>query len=157
MSEVAMNRRPEELNPGTRWANFFFTANYVETGIDALIQDFGSMKQWLPAVCSAEGDLRAACIWEERGHETGNPHLHGVLIFKTSSRKRPPQVANLLVDCCSLQVRPHVEICRSVPAAMAYRDKPEKAQAWEQFGDPSRQPLFFRAGERLALERGGTG
>lgn len=140
MSEVQMNRKPARENKGS---SFFLTINYQEAGIEALQADFVKISEELPDMCTSGGILEAASFWEERGLDTGNPHLHGILIFKRDHRTRCPAVANLLSDVLGLTVRPHIEPLKDLRGAIQYRDKPSKAEAWSKWTDGTRAPSFF--------------
>jgi len=48
------------------------------------------------------------------------------------------------MDTCGMRIRPHIEVCRDINAAVAYRDMPEKGEAWARFGPSDRAPRFFR-------------
>lgn len=144
MSEVTWNRRrgpPPREGPS---AKFFITANYVEAGENTLETDFVKIRENMGEVaCGPDGKLEAAMFWEERGHNTGNPHFHGILIFKRGYRTRCTWVANLLVDTLGLQVRPHIEPLKDLRGAVQYRDKPSKGEAWNKWVPNGRSPNFF--------------
>lgn len=75
--------RPKRENKNS---SFFLTINYQEKGVDVLLQDFEKITAELPDMCTSNGVLEAASFWEERGLDTGNPHLHGIMIFKREHR-----------------------------------------------------------------------
>lgn len=140
MSEVRPNKRVEREHVG---AKFFLTINYSEAGVETLHADFERIAEGLPDMCTSGGKLEAATFWEERGLETGNPHVHGILIMKREHRTRCPALANALVDVLGLQVRPHIEPLKDLQGAIKYRDKPSKAEAWNKWTDGSTSPAFF--------------
>lgn len=124
-------------------SRFFLTINYAEAGVETLLEDFHKLQDEAEVMCGPEGKLEMLSCWEERGLDTGNPHLHGIVVFKRQYRTRCPAVANLLLDVLGLRVRPHIEPLRDLPGAVRYRDKASKAEAWDKWTDGSRAPAFF--------------
>lgn len=135
-----MNEKPRREEKG---AKFFATLNYVELGEAALLEDFHKLQDNADVMTGPEGKLEVMSAWEERGLDTGNPHMHMIIVFKTAYRTRCPAVANLLIDVLGLQVRPHIEPLKDLRGAVQYRDKPSKAEAWDKWTDRSRTPAFF--------------
>lgn len=132
--------------PGQReqkGSKFFLTANYVDSGVELLHDDFHKINEYAELMCGRDGTLQMACFWEERGTHTGNPHYHGILVFKTEARTRCAAVANALIDTLGIQVRPHIEPLKDLQAAVQYRDKPEKAEAWAKWVTDGSLPAFF--------------
>lgn len=134
-----MNAKADVGN--NKHSRVFLTGNYVEEGVDALGEDLLLFEEKIGAEVGPEGMLDAACIWEERGLETGNPHYHAILIFKRQYRSRLSQIADLVCKKAGLRVWPHIEPLRDLAAAMQYRDKPSKAEAWSKWGEGL--PYFF--------------
>lgn len=154
--------REKQENKGTK---FFLTLNYVQVGIELLHEDCRRIREGVELMAGPDGCLHAAMFWEERGLTTGNPHLHGILVYKSDFRTRCAAVANALCDTLGLAVRPHVEPCKDIVAAVAYRDKASKKEAWVKWNnEPGAVPFFglmihrgalrARAPEVLALTLG---
>ncbi|AEM05801.1 REP 1 [Rodent stool-associated circular genome virus] len=123
MSEVTMwHRKKGPAKQENKGSKFFLTINYVEAGIETLKSDFQKIRDYMDVACTPNGAIEAVQFWEERGHETGNPHMHGIIMFKRSHRCRCPTVANLLVDTLGIQVRPHIEPLKDLRGAVKYRD-----------------------------------
>lgn len=144
MSEVRMNQKPQRFQ--NKESTFFLTCNYQQfedMAYDYLIQDMNKLKEALQKEID-ENRVELAVCWEERGFDTGNIHWHGIIKLPTSQRKRFQQFKQWLVELAQLKAEPHVEACRSIIAAIKYKDKPEKSQAWAKWsGDGTAEPAFF--------------
>lgn len=151
MSEVAMNHKAHRDG---RYAKFFITANYVQQGADVCLLDLQSFETNITPFFEADKKPRVilATGWEERGHDNGNPHWHGIVELHRNSRMRPLQFTEWLISTCNLNTRPHVEICRNLKQAAEYRDKQGKAELWKQYETSGRDPYFFRIDPDKLLE-----
>lgn len=101
----------------------------------------------------AEGAfVQFAMFWQEIGQETGNMHWHGIV--KIGPKKmRPLQFKNWFCQLFEEDwPEPRVEKCRSLKAAIEYRDEAGKAEAWQAYrenagiNDPQQEgydPAFF--------------
>lgn len=139
------NRRRGPV-PGQReqkGSTFFLTGNYAEAGIERLHEDLHKIHEHAELMCGEGGHMQMACFWEERGKDTGNPHYHGIIVFRREARTRCAAVANALEERLGIQVRPHIEPLRDLAAAVRYRDKPEKAEAWQKWVHDGSLPAFF--------------
>lgn len=90
MSEVTWNRKKGPVKREQPGSKYFITANYVEAGEKALLEDFEKLQDNADVMCGPEGKLQVLSFWEERGGDTGNPHMHGIIVFKTQYRCRCP-------------------------------------------------------------------
>lgn len=92
-------------------------------------------------------------LWEEYGLQTGNHHYHAILKVGRQYRKRVDAAANFLRTKAQLDVKPHVEVCRSVEAALDYRLTKAKREAWQKWcAVEGGQPRFFRHDPNRWLE-----
>lgn len=90
-----------------------------------------------------EGVVILATAWEERGKNTGNVHWHGIIKLERKHRKRFTQFKQWLVELAQLKAEPHVEACRNIAAAIGYKDKKEKKEAWIKWCGEGPEPSFF--------------
>lgn len=84
--------------------------------------------------------VELASAWEEIGTTTGNPHWHGV--FKLTRKMRPLQFKQWLLRLVPSMPGPDVEVCRNIAAAIEYKDKTAKKEAWIR-AEVGREPTFF--------------
>lgn len=147
MSEVRMNCRPaREQN---KYTTFFITCNYAnQASLDKhqlILEDLQELAEKLQPIMvespndMAEVDLASA--WEEVGTTTGNPHWHGVIKL-TKRRMRLLQFKQWLLRLLPRLPNPDVEACRSIKAAIEYKDKTGKKEAWIK-AEVGRDPAFF--------------
>ena len=169
MSEVQMNHKAQRPN---KMSSFFVTCNYAAMG-EAANERIPCDLEHLKIACEGKmtqtlGDpenyLQLATFWEERGHDTGNAHWHGIFVLTRQHRMRPQQFKAWLLSLVEELPEPHVEECKSIKAAAEYRDKPGKAEAWQKWAGTQREPAFFvlirmacykaipEAGEELILQ-----
>lgn len=90
MSEVTWNRKKGPVKREEKSAKYFITANYAEIGVEKLLEDFNKLQDEASTLCGPEGTLEMLSCWEERGLDTGNPHFHGIIVFKREHRCRCP-------------------------------------------------------------------
>lgn len=86
-----MNTKPKREQVGQK---FFATFNYKELGVEKLLEDFEKFQDEADVLCGPEGRMNLLSVWEERGLDTGNPHLHAIIILKREGRTRCPALAN---------------------------------------------------------------
>ena len=89
-----------------------------------------------------EAKVELASAWEEVGTTTGNPHWHGVFKLTRNGRMRLPQFKQWLLQLVPSMPDPDVEACRSIKAAIEYKDKTGKKEAWVK-AEVGRDPAFF--------------
>ena len=111
----------------------------------AILEDLQTLAEKLqPIMVESPNDcaqVELASAWEEIGTTTGNPHWHGVIKL-TKRRMRLLQFKQWLLQLVPRLPDPHVEACRSIKAAIEYKDKTAKKEAWIR-AEVGRDPAFF--------------
>ncbi len=144
-----MNSRPQRPQ---QYQAFFVTCNYANMAItdkhQAILEDLQTMAEELQPLMAEAGNpekqatVELASAWEEVGTTTGNPHWHGVFKLTRAKRMRLLQFKHWLTQLVPSMPDPDVEVCKDIKAAIAYKDKTGKKEAWVR-AEVGRDPAFF--------------
>lgn len=146
-----MNSRPSQRP--NKVGTIFVTCNYEEMALtdkhQAILEDLQTIAEAIQPYMVEEGRqgepeaiFELVSAWEEVGTTTGNPHWHGVFKFTDKKRMRLLQFKQWLLRLVPSLPDPHVEVCRSIKAAIEYKDKTGKKEAWVK-AEVGRDPAFF--------------